>query len=89
MTRKVKKITRDRRAEAKAFDVAVGARIRERRKAAGLKQEPAAELVGISPAQLSRYENGETSTEPAMLARLAEAFGCKTSDFLDGIEVGP
>lgn len=87
MAAKVKKVKRDRRAEAKAFDRAVGARIKARRNDLGLLQRQVTDDIGISDAQLSRYESGEATTEPYMLARLAEKYGCKPSAFIDGIEV--
>lgn len=87
MSKKAQKVKRDRHAEAKAFDKAVGHRLKANRLGAGMKQDQAAEKVGISVSQLSRYESGETTCEPAMLARLAACYGCKPGDFVDGIEV--
>lgn len=87
MIRKIKKPKRDRRVMAKEIDVAVGHRLKAQRLGAIMKQEDAAPKVGISVSQLSRYESGENSTEPAMLLRLAALYGCQPSDFLDGIAV--
>lgn len=70
-----------------AFDAAVGARIRDRRKLKKLSQDELAEQIGTSGGQVSRYEAGETTVEPAMLALIAECLGCKPGVFLDGLKV--
>ena len=88
MTKRAEKAQRDRRAAAHAFDREVGERIRFFRQADEQSQGALAALVGISVAQVSRYESGETTCEPHMLALIAEALGCKPSAFMDGIKVG-
>lgn len=74
-------------ASAEEFNAVVGARVQERRKAKKLLQRELSDAIGRSIAQVSRYESGEAQCEPFTLARIAKALGCKTSDFLDGIEV--
>lgn len=68
------------------FDVLVGGRVKDRRRAAKLTQSAVAEKLGKSLAQVCRYESGDTSIDTPTLARLAEILGCKASDFLDGIK---
>jgi transcriptional regulator with XRE-family HTH domain len=72
----------------KAFDEAVGARIKERMATAKLSPGQVAEGIDKSEAQIFRYLNGTTHVEPADLARLAKLLGCKAGDFVDGIVVG-
>lgn len=88
MSKRAASRIRDRRAAAHAFDEAVGARIRAKRQAAELSQAELGEKIGSSFSQVSRYEIGQTTCEPATLALLAQALDCKPSDFLDGIKVG-
>lgn len=85
MNKRVDKAKRDRRSEAAAVDVLVGENIRRRRQGAEMTLEPAARMLGISASQLSRYEKGLTSTEPAMLVRMSVLFDCDTCDFLSGV----
>ena len=54
----------------------IGERIRKYREQHGLSQKQLAELAGITPPQLCRFEKGsELPTTPA-LARLAAVMGC-------------
>lgn len=71
-----------------AFDQAVGARIVELRKAAGLTPDQLAEKIERSPSQVFRYQSGDTSVDPETMAALASALGCNASDIIDGIRVG-
>lgn len=83
----MKKTAKQRRAAAKAFDAAVGARLRTKRVERSMTQAQLAACTDFSESQIGRYETGETTTEPATLAKLAAIFGCKASDLIDGIEV--
>lgn len=77
-----------RRAAAHAFDRAVGARIKAKRQTVGITQTDLGEKIGFSVPQVSKYESGDVTCEPATLAMIAAALGCKASDFVDGIKVG-
>ena len=51
-----------------------GQRMKERRKAIGISAERLAEMLGVSPATIYRYENGEIEKVPGdRLAPIAEA----------------
>lgn len=86
MSRGVKAKTGGARRD-RVFDIAVGARIRARRQKKEFTQTELAELIGVTGGQLSRYEAGETTCEPATLSLLAGALGCKPGAFIDGLEV--
>jgi Zn-dependent peptidase ImmA (M78 family)/DNA-binding XRE family transcriptional regulator len=53
----------------------VGQRLAEARKASGLSQQRAAELLGIDRPRLSGMENGERPVDITMLSQLAELYG--------------
>lgn len=56
-------------------DGAVGPRLRQLRDQKGLSARQVADLAGVSPAYLSRLENGRVSPTVATLARLVSAMG--------------
>lgn len=88
MTKRAQKVLQDRRAAAHAFNRMVGLRIQARRQRWNMTQAQLGEKIGFSFAQVSRYESGESPCEVSTLALIADALGCKASDFLDGIKVG-
>lgn len=59
----------------------VGSRIRAIRAARGLSQAALAELVGVRQHRLSEWETGVILPSPSSLERLAEALGCRWTDF--------
>lgn len=69
---------------ASAVHKLIGARIRETRIAAKIKQTELGEAVGVSEGQISRYESGETPTSNAMLMLIAQRLGCTASYLLEG-----
>ena len=58
--------------QKKAINVEVGSRIREAREAAGLTQERFAELIGISPQNVSCVERGLAGVSLTVLRRMCE-----------------
>jgi transcriptional regulator with XRE-family HTH domain len=70
----------------RTFDVAVGARIKARRERKKLSQIDLGEMIGVTGAQMSRYEGGKTSCDPATLVVIAEKLGCKVSALIDGLK---
>lgn len=52
------------------------------RKAAGLTQAKAAELLGVTDATISQWENGETKPKTSRLAKVAEIYGCTIDELL-------
>jgi transcriptional regulator with XRE-family HTH domain len=53
------------------IDIAVGARIRTRRRATGLSQTQLAESLGITFQQVQKYERGANRVSASMLVRIA------------------
>lgn len=60
-------------------------RLRELRKAKGLRQKDIAEILGVSPQSYGYYENGINKPDPDTLIKLANFFECSI-DFLLGRE---
>lgn len=55
------------------MDTALAQRIIKARSARGWSQADLAEISGIAPAQISRYEQGRNAPRPPVLAKLAKA----------------
>jgi transcriptional regulator with XRE-family HTH domain len=53
------------------IDIAVGARIRTRRRATGFSQTQLAESLGITFQQVQKYERGANRVSASMLVRIA------------------
>ncbi len=53
------------------IDIAVGARIRTRRRATGLSQTQLAEALGITFQQVQKYERGANRVSASMLVKIA------------------
>lgn len=58
----------------------VGGRIRELRAARGLTQAALAEVIGVTPEQISRIERGTREPRFATLQRMADALGVRVAD---------
>lgn len=66
--------------------VAIGQRIKEKRKEAGLNQKELAAKIGLSEASISKYENGKVEDAThTMLAKFAAALGVSVA-WLLGVE---
>lgn len=65
-----------------AADVAVGMRIRALRRAAGRTQKQLAVRVGVTNAQLHRYEAGISRVAASRLVAIAEALDVRVADLL-------
>ena len=61
---------------ADPIDVAVGARMRIRRKEVGMSQQKLAEHLGVTFQQVQKYERGANRISASMLVRAARALGC-------------
>lgn len=70
--------------EKKAINVEVGRRVREAREAAGLTQERFAELVGISPQNVSCVERGLAGVSLTVLRRMCEILQVSSDSLLMG-----
>ena len=69
------------------IDVAVGARMRMRRKTLGLTQTDLAEALGITFQQVQKYERGANRVSASMLVRAGNRLDCPVG-FLVGEEPG-
>ena len=78
---------RPRRSEAEVDLVAVGARIRNLR--GEVTQEEFARGLGISQAQLSKYELGQNAVPLGVLIKLAKKFGGTADWILTGETKSP
>ena len=70
--------------EKKEINVEVGRRIRLTREAAGLTQERFAELVGISPQNVSCVERGLAGVSLTVLRRMCEILRVSSDSLLMG-----
>jgi transcriptional regulator with XRE-family HTH domain len=68
------------------LDIAIGQRIRERRRALGLSQQGLGEALGISFQQVQKYERGANRISFSRLAETAAALSCRLSDLAEGLE---
>ena len=74
--------------QKKAINVEVGSRIREAREAAGLTQERFAELIGISPQNVSCVERGLAGVSLTVLRRMCEILHVSSDSLLMGEAAG-
>lgn len=72
-----------------AFDVELGKRIAEERKFRGIGQLELSGLVGISPQQLSKYEQGTDRIAASRLKKLCLALAIEAGGLIDSISVDP
>lgn len=70
--------------EKKEINVQVGCQIRKAREAAGLTQERFAELVGISPQNVSCVERGLAGVSLTVLRRMCEILSVSSDTLLAG-----
>lgn len=70
------------RRSANPLDVAIGARLRVRRRAAGLSQQKLAERLGVTFQQVQKYERGTNRIAGSTLIVIAEALETPASYFL-------
>ena len=70
------------RRSANPLDAAIGARLRVRRRAAGLSQQKLAERLGVTFQQVQKYERGTNRIAVSTLVLIAEALDTPASYFL-------
>lgn len=68
------------------LDVAIGQRIRERRRAVGMSQQTLAELVGVTFQQVQKYERGANRISFSRLIEVGDALQCKLGDLAEGLD---
>lgn len=66
------------------METTLGQRIALLRKQKGLKQDALAELLGISPQAVSKWENDQTCPDISLLPKLAELLGTSIDTLLKG-----
>ena len=65
------------------IDVAVGAKIRLRRKQLGMSQKSLADAVGVTFQQVQKYERGANRVSASSLARVAKALEMPVAALFD------
>lgn len=73
---------------ADPIDVAVGVRVRTRRKSMGLSQGALAEHLGLTFQQVQKYERGSNRVSASMLVHIAEKLQCSVSLLVGETERG-
>jgi len=68
------------------LDVALGARVRLRRKELGLSQDQLARSVGITFQQVQKYEHGTNRISFSRLVEIAEALDCGVVDLIGNLD---
>lgn len=63
------------------IDIAVGAKIRLRRKQLGISQKTLADAVGVTFQQVQKYENGANRVSASSLARIAKTLQTPIAEF--------
>jgi transcriptional regulator with XRE-family HTH domain len=76
------------RGHARAVDLEVCRRIRERRVALGVTQQRLAELVGVTYQQAHKYETGANRISMGRLHLIAQALGVEVGYFFEGVDPG-
>ena len=65
------------------IDVALGNRVRERRRAIGMSQGELAKRLGVTFQQVQKYERGANRVSGSTLVRTAAALGISVADLVD------
>lgn len=68
------------------IDEAIGARIKARRRRAGLSHADVANALRISTDQIMRHENGTGPLKVSRLFKVAKVLGVKPGYFFEGID---
>jgi transcriptional regulator with XRE-family HTH domain len=68
------------------LDVALGLRIRQRRKSLGVSQTALAEAVGLTFQQIQKYERGFNRVSFSRLVDIAHALDCRVVDLIGDLD---
>ena len=71
------------------IDVAVGTRIRYRRKLLGISQTELAQALGLTFQQVQKYERGVNRVSASMLVKTARKLECTVAYLVGEAETGP
>ncbi len=69
------------------LDIALGARIRVRRKSMGLSQDDLAVQVGLTFQQIQKYERGANRVSFSRLVEIARTLKCRVQDLIGDLDV--
>ncbi len=64
------------------IDVAVGQRIRDRRRVVSMSQDALGRAIGVTFQQVQKYERGSNRISASMMSRAAEALSCSVADLM-------
>ena len=68
------------------LDVALGLRIRQRRKSLGTSQTALADAIGLTFQQIQKYERGFNRVSFSRLVDIAHALGCRVNDLIGDLD---
>lgn len=68
------------------LDIALGARVRLRRKELGFSQDQLARAVGITFQQVQKYEHGTNRISFSRLVEISEALECSVADLIGNLD---
>src|SRR5580658_7526362 len=68
------------------LDVALGLRIRQRRKALGISQTALADSIGLTFQQIQKYERGFNRVSFSRLVDIAHALSCRVIDLIGDLD---
>src|SRR6202051_4027587 len=68
------------------LDVALGLRIRQRRKALGVSQTALADSIGLTFQQIQKYERGFNRVSFSRLVDIAHALNCRVIDLVGDLD---
>src|SRR5580704_11010674 len=68
------------------LDIALGARVRLRRKELGLSQDQLARSIGITFQQVQKYEHGTNRISFSRLSEIAGALDCSVGDLIGNLD---
>jgi transcriptional regulator with XRE-family HTH domain len=68
------------------LDVALGLRIRQRRKALGMSQTALADAVGLTFQQIQKYERGFNRVSFSRLVEIGHALDCRVVDLIGDLD---
>lgn len=74
--------------EPDPLDIALGASIRLRRRAARLSQEALAEALDVSFQQVQKYERGTNRVSFSRLVKICRALDCTIDALVEGLDTG-
>ena len=72
--------------QADPLDIALGERIRTRRRQMGLSQGALGERLGITFQQIQKYERGTNRVSFSALVRISQTLGCRVTELVGDLD---